>query len=72
MRRQPLGFFVFVLNRLMSKQRSLRLVMTSSTRDVEIAFCKRSRETARELSSMSAHFWYIVGMVRREEDAEGK
>lgn len=69
MRRQPSGFVTFLSTRLMSKQGSLRSVTTSSTCEVEVAFHRMSRETAGEVSSVSAQPLFIVDMVRREGGA---
>lgn len=62
----------FVLNRSLSKQRSPRTLMKTSTRDVEAAFLRMRKEIAREMSSVPARLGYIVGMVAREEDAAVK
>lgn len=64
-RRQSAGFFNLVLIRLLSKQGSSRTAMTSSTCDVEVAYSRISRKTARILNSISALVWCSAGMVGR-------
>lgn len=65
MRRHFPGFLTFASNRLIWKRRSLRTATTFSACDTKVAFSRRSRKAAREVISISAPVWIIVGMTRR-------
>lgn len=58
------------LNRLVWRQGSLKTAMIFPAYNVKIASCKRSREIAREVSSIAARVWYTVGMEERERVLE--
>lgn len=62
-------FLTFLLNRVMTKQRSPKTAMISSACDVELVPCRMSRETAKELGSTFAQVWYILGVVRKRRGA---
>lgn len=61
----PSDFYTFVSSRRMLKPVFLRTAVTFTACDVEIPFSRMPRETAREMSSISARVWYVVDMVRR-------
>lgn len=52
-----------VLNSLMSQQKSVRTLMVSALCDVQAAFLRLPRETARELNRVSARLRYLVFIV---------
>lgn len=57
----------FVPNGVMSKERSLRTVVTSSACDVGVVSSMLPRETAREVSSFFCQNRWTIGMIRRGE-----
>lgn len=61
------AFLPLTSNSLMSNERCLRSLMTFSTSAVEAVFSEMSKESAREVSSISAQLRYIAGPVIREE-----
>lgn len=67
MRRQSPDFQIFFWNRSMSNRGCPRTAITFSACDAEKKFSRMSRETAKEVSSISARVWNIVGMMRKGE-----
>lgn len=66
MKRQCSAFSTLVLTRSMSKQGSVRTPMISSTRAVEAASSRMSRDTAKEIMTSSARLQYLVDVLGRE------
>lgn len=60
------GPSAFFLNRSVSKSSSFRRLMILPTYHGEAAFSRMSRETTREVSSISSWLKYPVGMIERE------
>lgn len=56
----------------MSRQVSLKTLMTPSTLAVEAAFWKISTTNAREVSSISARLWHLVNIMEGEGDVPMK
>lgn len=71
-KRQCLACLSLPSNSSVSKQRSLKILVILSTRDVKAAFSEMSRETVRDKSSILARLSSLVDVSGRNGDFDVK